>query len=71
MIEAPVPDSVSAVQNITNATRDVDSEFETGQDGKIREIVMDNIDTEPKVSVSVHFLTSINTLSIMILLTYE
>uniref|UniRef100_A0A803PST7 ACB domain-containing protein n=1 Tax=Cannabis sativa TaxID=3483 RepID=A0A803PST7_CANSA len=42
MIETPVPDSVSAVPNATNATRDLDSEFEAGQDGKIREIVMDS-----------------------------
>ncbi|KAI3445351.1 hypothetical protein Pfo_002016 [Paulownia fortunei] len=51
MMETPVPDSVSAVQNVTNATRDVESEFETGQEGKIREIVMDNIDLEPQVSI--------------------
>lgn len=41
-----MPDSVSAVHNITNPTRDVDSEFEGAQEGKIREIVMDNIDSE-------------------------
>uniref|UniRef100_A0A5B6Z6Q2 Putative acyl-CoA-binding domain-containing protein 4-like isoform X1 n=1 Tax=Davidia involucrata TaxID=16924 RepID=A0A5B6Z6Q2_DAVIN len=46
-METPVPDSVSAVHNMTNATRDVESEFETGQEGKIREIVMDNVDSEP------------------------
>ncbi|KAA8545143.1 hypothetical protein F0562_019968 [Nyssa sinensis] len=45
--ETPVPDSVSAVHNVTNPTRDVESEFETGQDGKIREIVVDNVDSEP------------------------
>ncbi|KAG6434149.1 hypothetical protein SASPL_105771 [Salvia splendens] len=50
MMERPVPDSVSAVQNFTNATRDVESDFETGQDGKIREIVMDNNDAEPKTT---------------------
>ncbi|KAJ6876765.1 acyl-CoA-binding domain-containing protein 4 [Populus alba x Populus x berolinensis] len=44
--ENPVPDSVSAVHNVTNPTRDVDSELEVGQEGKIREIVMDNIDRE-------------------------
>lgn len=48
MVETPVPDSVSAVQNATNATRDLESEFESGQDGKIREIVMDS---EPMVGV--------------------
>jgi len=42
--ETPVPDSVSAIHNITNPTRDVDSEFEGGHEGKIREIVMDNMD---------------------------
>uniref|UniRef100_A0A2N9FZU8 Protein kinase domain-containing protein n=1 Tax=Fagus sylvatica TaxID=28930 RepID=A0A2N9FZU8_FAGSY len=46
IIETPVPDSVSAVHN-TNATRDLESEFEAGQEGKIREIVMDNVDSEP------------------------
>ncbi|KAG8390998.1 hypothetical protein BUALT_Bualt01G0142300 [Buddleja alternifolia] len=49
-IDTPVPDSVSAVQNVTNATRDVESEFETGREGKIREIVMDNIDSEPNIT---------------------
>ncbi|KAK4491096.1 hypothetical protein RD792_001818 [Penstemon davidsonii] len=50
MMETPVPDSVSAVQNITNATRDGESEFETGQEGKIREIVIDNVDSETRIS---------------------
>ncbi|KAG7030231.1 Acyl-CoA-binding domain-containing protein 4 [Cucurbita argyrosperma subsp. argyrosperma] len=44
MTETSVPDSVSAVHNITN--RDVESEFEGTQEGKIREIVMDNIESE-------------------------
>lgn len=48
IIETPVPDSV-AVHNATNATRDLESEFEAGQEGKIREIVMDNVDSEPVV----------------------
>ncbi|KAG6702200.1 hypothetical protein I3842_07G020800 [Carya illinoinensis] len=47
MIETPVPDSVSAVHNATNPTRDVESEFDAGQEGKIREIVMDNAKSEP------------------------
>ncbi|KAG7969234.1 hypothetical protein I3843_07G019800 [Carya illinoinensis] len=47
MIETPVPDSVSAVHNATNPTRDVESEFDAGQEGKIREIVMDNAESEP------------------------
>ncbi|GFY91934.1 acyl-CoA binding protein 4 [Actinidia rufa] len=51
-METPVPDSVSAVQNATNATRDVESEFETGQEGKVREIIMDNVDAEPMVPKS-------------------
>ncbi|MBA0742505.1 hypothetical protein Gogos_015556 [Gossypium gossypioides] len=46
IMEAPVPDSVSAVQNATNPTRDLESDFEVGQEGKIREIVMDNTDSE-------------------------
>ncbi|KAJ9681918.1 hypothetical protein PVL29_018011 [Vitis rotundifolia] len=48
-IMEPVPESVSAVHNATNATRDVESEFEAGQEGKIREIVMDNVDSEPMI----------------------
>lgn len=48
-MEAPVPDSVSAVQNATNPTRDLESDFEVGQEGKIREIVMDNTDSERMV----------------------
>lgn len=43
MMETPVPDSVAAIIPTTN----VESEFETGQDGRIREIIMDNIDSEP------------------------
>ncbi|XP_043814916.1 acyl-CoA-binding domain-containing protein 4 isoform X2 [Manihot esculenta] len=42
IIETPVPDGVSAVHNATNATRDLESDLEAGQEGKIREIVMDN-----------------------------
>lgn len=49
MHETPVPDSVSAVHNVTNPTRDLESEFEAGQEGKIREIVVDNVDAEPTV----------------------
>lgn len=50
MIETPLPDSVSAIQNNTNPTRDLESELEVGQEGKIREIVMDNVDSEPLIS---------------------
>ncbi|PHT98920.1 Acyl-CoA-binding domain-containing protein 4 [Capsicum chinense] len=46
-METPVPDSVSAMQNATNATRDLESDIATVQEGKIREIVMDNIESEP------------------------
>lgn len=46
MLETAVPDSVSAVQNATTATRDMESE---GQEGKIREIVTENVDSEPMV----------------------
>jgi hypothetical protein len=42
MIETPVPDT-------TNATRDAESEFDAGQEGKIREIVMDNVESESVV----------------------
>ncbi|KAL5996045.1 acyl-CoA-binding domain-containing protein 4 [Asimina triloba] len=47
MMDVPVPDSVAAVHHLTTATRDVVSELETVQDGKIREIVMDNADSGP------------------------
>ncbi|KAM1038746.1 hypothetical protein ACFX13_034114 [Malus domestica] len=43
MTETPVPDSVSAVHN-QSATRDLESE--TGQEGKVREIEMDNVDSD-------------------------
>ncbi|CAH1444208.1 unnamed protein product [Lactuca virosa] len=42
MSATPALDSGSGVQNATNGTRDVELEFEGGQDGKIREISMDN-----------------------------
>ncbi|KAL9271219.1 Acyl-CoA-binding domain-containing protein [Drosera capensis] len=44
MMETPVLDSVSAVLNPT--TRDMESEVDAVQDGKNREIVVDNIDSE-------------------------
>ncbi|XP_010269462.1 PREDICTED: acyl-CoA-binding domain-containing protein 4-like isoform X2 [Nelumbo nucifera] len=47
IMESPIPDSVAALHNATNATRDVEYEFEAGQEGKIREIVMDNVDSNP------------------------
>ncbi|XP_073310986.1 acyl-CoA-binding domain-containing protein 4-like [Primulina huaijiensis] len=50
MLENSVPDSLSAVQNVTNATRDVESEFETGQEGKLREIVMDDVASEQRAT---------------------
>ncbi|KAK1401719.1 ACB domain-containing protein [Heracleum sosnowskyi] len=48
-LDTPVPDSVSGVHNATNATRDVESDNEASQEGKIREIVMDKVDSEPKI----------------------
>ncbi|GMN43875.1 hypothetical protein TIFTF001_013073 [Ficus carica] len=45
MMETPVPDSVSAVPNATNATRDFESELEAGQDGKT--FHKDIVDSEP------------------------
>ncbi|KAE8675398.1 Acyl-CoA-binding domain-containing protein 4 [Hibiscus syriacus] len=56
IMEAHVPDSVSAVHIATNPTRDLESELEVGQEekireiGKIREIIMDNTDSEPMKS---------------------
>ena len=44
-----MPDSGSAVQNATNATRDFESELEAGQDGKTREGVVDNDLSDPMV----------------------
>ncbi|GAB2228960.1 hypothetical protein Droror1_Dr00023094 [Drosera rotundifolia] len=44
MMETPVPDSVSAVHNPT--TRDMESEVDAVQEGKISEIVVYNIDSE-------------------------
>lgn len=43
--ENPIPDSVSAVHNATNATRDAESEFEAGYESKIKELVVDNGDS--------------------------
>jgi len=43
-----LPDSVSAVHNATNATRDLESEVEAVQDGR-REFVVDNIEKDPRV----------------------
>ncbi|KAG8363835.1 hypothetical protein BUALT_Bualt19G0063500 [Buddleja alternifolia] len=39
----------TSVQNVTDATRDVDSEFETGQEGKIKEISVVNNDAGPRI----------------------
>ncbi|XP_039059269.1 acyl-CoA-binding domain-containing protein 4-like isoform X4 [Hibiscus syriacus] len=47
---APVSDSASAVCNAANPTRDPQSEFEIGLEGKIREIFMDNVDSKPTKS---------------------
>ncbi|KAL3538125.1 hypothetical protein ACH5RR_001491 [Cinchona calisaya] len=60
MMETPVPDSVSAVHNPTNPTRDLESEFETGQEGKVREIVMDSEPTIKKVEeISEHLISAL------------
>lgn len=48
MEASPVPISVSAVNNAT--TRDVESEIEVSQESKVREIVMDNVNSGSKVS---------------------
>ncbi|KAK8573501.1 hypothetical protein V6N13_009591 [Hibiscus sabdariffa] len=50
IMEAPVPDSVSSVHNATNPTRGLEAELEVGQEGKIREIVVDNTVSEPMKS---------------------
>ena len=49
MSGTPALDSGSGVQNATNGTRDVELEFEGGQEAKIREISMDNND--PQVAI--------------------
>ncbi|KAK7269350.1 hypothetical protein RIF29_22075 [Crotalaria pallida] len=45
VIENPILDSVSAVHNATNPTQDVKPESEAGHEEKIRELVMDNVDS--------------------------
>lgn len=57
IFENSIPDSVSAIPNATNATRDLESEFEAGHEGKIWEIVVDNADPIVCIIVKhVHFL---------------
>ncbi|KAJ4957308.1 hypothetical protein NE237_014091 [Protea cynaroides] len=46
MMETAVPGSVADLHNAPNATGDVQSEFEAGQERKIGEIVMGNVDSE-------------------------
>ncbi|XP_010931615.1 acyl-CoA-binding domain-containing protein 6 [Elaeis guineensis] len=46
IIEGPVSDSIAALLPTTNASRDMEPEIEAAQDGKIREIIMDNGDPE-------------------------
>lgn len=57
----PANDSGSGAQNATNGTRDVELEFETGQESKIREISVDN--NEPQINevneVSEHSITAL------------
>ncbi|XP_010493996.1 PREDICTED: acyl-CoA-binding domain-containing protein 5 isoform X2 [Camelina sativa] len=44
---SPVPDTFSAVNNAT--TRDIESEIEVSQESRVREIVMDNVNSRSKV----------------------
>ncbi|KAK1294086.1 Acyl-CoA-binding domain-containing protein 4 [Acorus calamus] len=46
-VENPVPDSVAVPLPMKNTTRDVVTELESLQDGKIREIAIDNVDLDP------------------------
>ncbi|WZZ63106.1 hypothetical protein YC2023_063213 [Brassica napus] len=46
-LEAPLPVSLSAVNNAT--TRDIESEVEVSQESRVREIVMDNVNPGTKV----------------------
>ncbi|XP_017627199.1 acyl-CoA-binding domain-containing protein 4-like isoform X1 [Gossypium arboreum] len=48
-LQSNITEAPSAVHNATNPTRDLRSEFEIGQ-GKIREIVMENVDSKPTIS---------------------
>ncbi|XP_010550980.1 PREDICTED: acyl-CoA-binding domain-containing protein 4 [Tarenaya hassleriana] len=50
IMEVPVPDSVSAVHNAT--TRDIESEIEMSQEGRVREIGMDNVNPGSKVQAN-------------------
>ncbi|KAK4476702.1 hypothetical protein RD792_015862 [Penstemon davidsonii] len=59
MTETSVPDSISAVHNIANTTKDVVSQIEKGQEGRVREIVKNNFDSEPRVSVMAQLITNI------------
>ena len=56
MIETPVPESVSAVHNVTNGTRDLESETDAGQEGRIREIVVDDVDVEVNFIAPIYWL---------------
>lgn len=49
MIQSTVPDSTSALHNVTHATRDVESEVDAAQGGRMREIAVDNA-VDPMVS---------------------
>ncbi|XP_047322611.1 acyl-CoA-binding domain-containing protein 4-like isoform X2 [Impatiens glandulifera] len=50
-IETHVPDSVFAVHNATNPTKDLESELKL-QEGKVKEIIMDSGDSDPKRIIS-------------------
>ncbi|KAJ6838661.1 ras-related protein RABE1c-like [Iris pallida] len=58
MIERPLQDNISTLNPKVNASRDADPESEEIQDGKIREITMDNVDSEPLVAMALHLTDS-------------
>ncbi|KAK7277946.1 hypothetical protein RJT34_22966 [Clitoria ternatea] len=45
IIDNPIPDSVFAVHNATNATRDLESELDAGHEGKVKELAVDSVDS--------------------------
>lgn len=46
MIDGPVSDTIAAVLPTTNTSRDMEPEIEGARDKKIKEIEMDNGDSE-------------------------
>ncbi|MQM00568.1 hypothetical protein Taro_033311 [Colocasia esculenta] len=47
MLETPASGSAAGLLPMTNASRDVEPDYEADQDAKVREIVVDNMDSEP------------------------